>query len=357
MYEIKRKSGLFSLVGAAIALAFLPGFARAAVAPVPVSPGGPEDALIESPCPTFSWGGAPGADSYELVVYRIDETRREPEAILRQRLPASTYAWTPSLDRCLERGGRYAWSVRSVGGEGGDRWSSPSLFRVAAGPTQAELERALEIVRVYLAGLEATPEPASMPERVGGASEPERRRGGASAGDLASSGRIPGLGVEIWDDRIRIEGDDVVTTTTDSDTLGALSCLGGHVPKWNPLIEQWLCGTDGLGGVTCPSGKILRNVSGAWICDADRWTGYEVVQGTDITCGPLSFCTVSASCPTGKVVLSGGVSSGNLEGIRMILSHPSAFGNEWHTHVKNTTLTANRTFTPWAVCAGSSGGF
>ena len=55
-----------------------------------------------------------------------------------------------ALQICLERGERYAWSVRARRAQEALDWSAPSLFQVAAGPNQAELEIALQVVRSYL---------------------------------------------------------------------------------------------------------------------------------------------------------------------------------------------------------------
>ncbi len=97
--------------------------------PVAVSPGDASKlALVEGRCPTFSWGEVDGAKSYELVVYRVEQGSEEAEPVLSQRISGSALGWTPSLDRCLERGGQYAWSVRAVAEKGALEWSSPSLF-------------------------------------------------------------------------------------------------------------------------------------------------------------------------------------------------------------------------------------
>lgn len=130
--------------------------------PVAVSPGSAQGALIEGRCPTFSWGEVDGARTYELVVYLLGEQSEETRPVLQKSFPGSVETWTPSLDRCLERGGRYAWSVQAVGKEASD-WSQPSLFEVASGPIEAEFEEALSVVRSYLAaGGERT---LSEPER------------------------------------------------------------------------------------------------------------------------------------------------------------------------------------------------
>ena len=118
--------------------------------PVTVSPGSPTGSVIGDTCPTFSWGSVEGAKSYELVVYRVEEGSEEARPVLRQSFAGSVASWTPSLDRCLERGGQYAWSVRGVGNGKESEWSPPSLFQVASGPSEAEFEEAVAVVRQYL---------------------------------------------------------------------------------------------------------------------------------------------------------------------------------------------------------------
>jgi len=107
--------------------------------------------LIENRCPTFSWSGIEGANAYELVVYQLGEKAEEPNPLLQRRIPGAALGWTPNLDLCLERGGEYAWSVRAMGKKEASAWSPPSLFQVASGPSEAELEKAVQVVRQYLA--------------------------------------------------------------------------------------------------------------------------------------------------------------------------------------------------------------
>ncbi len=108
--------------GPAFTFLLLLGFAGvglASEAPVAVSPGDASKlAVVEARCPTFSWGSVERAKSYELVAYRIGEEGEKADVVLRQTFPGSVDSWTPSLDLCLERGGRYAWSVRATGGLG-----------------------------------------------------------------------------------------------------------------------------------------------------------------------------------------------------------------------------------------------
>jgi hypothetical protein len=119
---------------------------------VAVSPGSPTGAAIESRCPTFSWDPVERAAAHELVVYKVGEGEQEARPVFKQEIPGSASSWTPSLESCLEGGGQYAWSIRAVGDEATSEWSVPSLFEVASGPSRAELEEVLAVVRQYLTG-------------------------------------------------------------------------------------------------------------------------------------------------------------------------------------------------------------
>ena len=92
---------------------------------VPVSPGGSvAEQFTTQPCPSFHWAESPDATGYELLVYRLDGTDatrmaaiQRPDGelgtpALRQILPARVSSWAPPMDRCLEPGGRYAWTIR-----------------------------------------------------------------------------------------------------------------------------------------------------------------------------------------------------------------------------------------------------
>lgn len=176
-------------------------------APVPVSPGLDSGvALISQSCPTFSWEATSGASSVDLVVYRLSdgqelELRAEQlRPLIEQRLPGGASAWTPSLASCLERGGRYAWSIRSVGAEGEGEWATPRLFELAGEPSLEEVEAAMEVLRRYAAGderrataggsvEESVRSPAASPVRGAQLGTPaERSRSGLSAAELDVEG-------------------------------------------------------------------------------------------------------------------------------------------------------------------------
>ena len=233
------------LVAVELAMLWAAG-AHASEVPVAVSPGHlSKVVLIESRCPTFSWGQLDGARDYELVVYRLGQGE-EAEPVLRERLEGSAYSWTPSLDRCLERGGRYAWSLRGWRGRKPSEWSPAMLFQVAAGPAAAESRAVRAFLQEYLA----------------------RQRGSigqSAAGSLAELGEAPSGGVEIADDSIKIDGAEVLTaaatlgeTCTNGATRTARVCILTAVSGFGnddgacelfPVANGWRL--DILGGAGC----------------------------------------------------------------------------------------------------------
>jgi hypothetical protein len=172
-----------SVLLAAAALLFAAGPALAA-APLPVSPGSAEGGLVTDRCPAFSWSAGASDQGYELVVYSLGgEEEPGSTPALTARLPAGAQSWTPSAERCLAAGGRYAWSVRSTapGGE----WSEPAIFEVGR-PSREEVTAALETLRSYLDGRDM--EPAARAPNKG---ERHRRATGPPYSEQAAA---PGRG-------------------------------------------------------------------------------------------------------------------------------------------------------------------
>lgn len=159
-------------ISCSLSLGFVFPFAlSAAQGPVTVSPGSvTAETAVESRCPSFSWGVADGARAYELAVYGIDSAGDvSPVPVIEEKVSGAALSWTPPLARCLVAGSRYAWSIRSIGGENASDWSPPSLFTVSSGPGEGEFREAVEVVRRYLAlGAGAASGSGSIP----GASSP-----------------------------------------------------------------------------------------------------------------------------------------------------------------------------------------
>ncbi len=123
-----------------------------AAAPVAVSPGQLDRvALVESRCPTFSWGAVAGASAFELAAFALPEPLTgdvelsEENQVLAERVAGAATSWTPS-GACFAAGGRYVWFVRAVlaeeDGEAAElsEWSEGRYFAVLApGPPTGEL--------------------------------------------------------------------------------------------------------------------------------------------------------------------------------------------------------------------------
>jgi hypothetical protein len=193
-----------------------------------VSPGSTHEVrTISDRCPTFSWGRVEGADSYELSVHRLDpsvprvdplgdrldpdawldlDERAEPQELLRLHLAGAAQSWTPDLERCLEPGALYGWSIRTQHADGPSSWAPPAYLQVSAAPTLAEVESALAVLRRYrderrqLAGPASGIEPADAPQLEGVPSQPtgisrallRRAPAGSGAGSRALSSPTAG---------------------------------------------------------------------------------------------------------------------------------------------------------------------
>ncbi|MGE0640393.1 MAG: hypothetical protein AB7P46_08950 [Thermoanaerobaculia bacterium] len=126
--------------------------------PISVSPGVPGRVVeIELRCPTFSWAATKGASGYEFILFRLpaesDRDRAEPVLALRKAFAEGVTGWTPPLEECPERGGLYAWVVRTLDTDRAEpvasTWSEPRLFRVSRLPALSEVDQALEVLRTY----------------------------------------------------------------------------------------------------------------------------------------------------------------------------------------------------------------
>jgi hypothetical protein len=145
--------GLSGLVGIA-GMTFAAG-------PATVSPGSLEQfSVIADRCPSFSWGAVAGVERYELVITRVAEGPAGEASgiveapLLRREIPGAALSWTPALVECPASGGRYAWSVRAVGGRVADQdraWSEARLFTIRTAPSVADVEQAMAVLRQYVA--------------------------------------------------------------------------------------------------------------------------------------------------------------------------------------------------------------
>ncbi len=317
---------VFRLLALALAVTALP---LSAEMPDGVSPGEVDHiAEVEARCPTFIWGAVPGAETYQLVGYRLPEGMEagevdlsRAEQVLYSEVPGNATSWTPNLADCLVPGESYVWFVRAVDRDDqGDvveasEWSYGRFFSISPLPSAREVEEALDVLRRYLgqqsgrlpvddrsveASAAGTGRPAPSERRAEHLEEPKsvtsakaaisgslsdttgetygvvgisNSANGAGLGaantnggpDLVLDGsadgqistRLSQSGIDRRDTtpqtfnientkgggiKLRVEGVDVVTTATDQDTLGSLSCGSGLIARWTGAV--WACSSD-----------------------------------------------------------------------------------------------------------------
>ena len=233
--------------------------------PVAVSPGSASGGLIESRCPSFSWGQVEGARSYEIVVYRLEESLANAQAVTAVRIAGSALSWTPDLSHCLERGASYAWSVRALDGDAISDWSPPRLFELASTPSVAELEEALAVVQSYLRAHsdtraeEAVREPAAAAPTMGRADDGKKGTAGAppAATQLSVEGNVDATS-------FTGDGSNLAGVATDAALISHTATPDAH---HLPIVD-----TDTTcDGVTC-DGASFTNL------DADNLTAGTVAE-------------------------------------------------------------------------------
>ncbi len=135
-----------------------------------VSPGAADRPIeIADRCPTFNWSAEATAAGFELVLYDLsaptddEATGSGPggdvaRVLDRIALPGAARGWTPALDRCLEPGRSYAWTLRALGDAATSdalaRWAEPRLFTVRELPSAAQVKAALAVLDRYLESAE-----------------------------------------------------------------------------------------------------------------------------------------------------------------------------------------------------------
>ena len=310
----KRKSvGSIAIAGLA---AWLGAEVAWCAAPATVSPGRTKEwAVVEGRCPSFSWTLPPEASAVELAVFGLSATAdptlshlAEAELVLFERLPGATSSWTPSLDRCLQPGERYAWSVRSVqenaGGDASDStgWSPPRFLEVSRGPSFQEVDAAIEVLlrhrETEYGESQSSDERSSAP---GGRSNDRSRAARERATPLARApqpativprlrveGVLSGDGSELTFDG-SIGSADLGTNSVGSDEIatgavGTTEISGSEVAIFHQLATG--CGTSLL---------TLAAVCGTLVCDAN--------PATFLTCGGACSAPSQQVCPNTLVGL------------------------------------------------------
>ena len=335
--------GVFALAGKAMPrrlTAVLIGLAAAGAAPgtslpIPatVSPGGTREVMLTADrCPTFSWGAVPGASSYELAVYRVGEDGVELQRVLSQGVSAPARSWTPALDRCLEHGPQYAWSLRAVGPTGKSEWSPTSRFQVVSRPSKAAFLAALAVLERHFgrqrqAGEAAAAGAIGGPWPYPGASETAPNGPGLATvsgapvleayGDTCCDGRHPSAYSAWISNTISTPGVDPDVLALElpaTDNIGFSDTYIGFF-DWDPAANK---------------PRLIGRIGGDEFTGSAKISGWTRVVGSTRTCKPPcvgctnNTCTERVSCPLGgQMVLSGGheVVSGDLPGVMAVDSY------------------------------------
>ncbi len=265
--------------------------------PAAVSPGHAARILpVDGRCPTFSWGQVPGADGYELVVYRVARDGEAAPVVLRAAIDGRAGSWTPAAGRCLEPTRRYAWSVRARRGATTSGWSTPALFEVTAGPSAAELDEALALVRQGAAG-DGARQPRRAPgDRLEGAAGPVSRglaaprssedTAGGEADQAArtdTSGGGPGTGAPATtalsvDGRIEagsFRGDGSELGNVEATGLSCPGCVSGAHLADGAVTAAKI-------GEACATGQVLVAGPAGWACAT--LTAPACTPGDQVTC-------------------------------------------------------------------------
>ncbi len=208
----------------------------AAQAPRGVSPGAPDTFATALACPSFFWTLAAPARGYDLADYRADDLAAQVAAapVLGATLPAGASAWSPPQDRCLPRGGRYAWTVRAAGDEGWGPWAEPLLFAVPELSAATDIRQALDLLAAAL---------GQDREQVATILGADLARGGEDVGARLTPGAA---------------GAPAGTSPAQGAPLGAVTALRGEVP--DPAGVTF--GVVGLSNSPDGSGVVAENFAG-----------------------------------------------------------------------------------------------
>ena len=296
-----------------------------AAAPTGVSPGGEvEQTQIEQRCPTFSWSGVMAAERYELAAFQWrpalpDETAWEGELaadggvwqpVLRVEAPGEARSWTPSVGRCLELGGRYAWSVRAWGESWQSEWSRPRLFSVMAAPSVDAVREALAVLRAYVAtsgrqGPETLAEPAGsrgartpVPTGVPTPTGSPTPAGSSAAVGPPSLGGTAAISASL--ETALGDASGLIAQTASAEGAGAVLGNSAAGP------DLFLDGTaDGETGTALKQGSLDRSSGGAESFDVGNSGAGSMtltVEGVEVVTTATDQDTLAAlSCANGQV--------------------------------------------------------
>ena len=344
------------------ALALIALAANTATATEGVSPGALDRlAVVETRCPTFSWGAEYGAQAYEIVGYSLsEETDREvglssKNEVLFTRVTGSATAWTPSAEQCFAPGGRYVWFVRAVTEliddqviEAGE-WSAGRYFSVPAGPSETDVARAIEVLKQWeaanrggslmlssaaaaAAAAVPVPVPAAASATGSGSSHPKSVPTAAAAirgehpetdieayGVVGSSASVYGAGVAA----VNTEGGPDLVLDGSVDGMPDTKISEWGIDRSDPGDQTFFVTNNGGGAITldvagtvrgtgldCPSCVASADIVDGTIIDNDL--ADDSVIGSKIEHGSINTNHLQNGVVTSAKILDSSVSSADL---------------------------------------------
>ncbi|MDH3814258.1 MAG: hypothetical protein OEV48_07205 [Acidobacteriota bacterium] len=103
---------------------------------------------------------------------------------------------------------------------------------------------------------------------------------------------------------LQVDGVDVVTTQSDLDSLGALSCGSGQIAKWTGSEWECLADEDHLSALGCAEGEIAKLIGSTWVCAADNDTLYTPGVGSIASAEVLDDSLTAADLDANSVGIS-----------------------------------------------------
>ena len=244
----------------------------------------------------------PGSSAVELAVFAVSAAT-EPDAldlatadlVVFERLPGATSSWTPSLDRCLEPGERYAWLVRGVlanenaentdGSAKAAAWSSPRLFEISGRPSPEEVEAAIDVLLRHR-------ETSSGGQHATENRSPRARGGSSDLLDIAREGATPPV--------------RVAQSTTFVPRLRVEGVISGDGSE---LTFQGSIGSDDLGTGSVGSDEISTGAVGTSEISGSEVAVFQVatpcVGSSTLTLAPTCATPVCAAGPTTFLTCAG----------------------------------------------------
>jgi hypothetical protein len=176
-----------------------------------------------------------------------------------------------------------------------------------------------------------------------------RWRGAWVSGTAYSAGDLVRRDGSVW--IVRSGVGCLILNPNCSNTVGPPSN-----PIWTRFAQDGAVGAVGPQGAAGPQGPAgARGLQGPAGPKGDAGaqgpaggiSGSQTVTGPSVNIPAVSSRSATVSCPSGKIAVSGGFTTG---AGNLLTSRPSTDGRSWNVSVGNDQLVFATSFTPYAVC-------